>query len=322
MSKLLLGARYSERATAVWLFRTSATSDLASRAACNAVPPAAVEDGVEPRHAVLEAADHRRVELADFLRTRRLALAPESVGLEAGPRRRTPGLRREEVAERAGISVALYTWLEQGRDVPVSGRTIDAVAAALAFTPAERLHVHRLTQRIEVLAETLTPALARFVNATKASGILVLNRRFDILLDNVAAIALFEHEDTALRNVLESVMLGAGLQRLFVDWPSVAAFVVANFRIDYALHADEPATVDLLARLERGSPAFVELWRQHDIILHPEGPRAFVHPRAGEMTLETTLLTSVESPDLKLMAFTPVDPASEAKLAALVAGAG
>ena len=149
---------------------------------------------------------------------------------------------------------------------------------------------------------------------------IVLDHRFDVVLENVAATALFSGRDgSPPANVLESVLLSDDMHALWVDWPGVAAFVVANFRIDYALHAEEPATAEMIRRLERESPVFVDLWRQHDVVLHPDGPRELVHRIAGKMTVETTLLTSVQSPGLRVMAFTPVDDVSFAKLASLVA---
>jgi transcriptional regulator with XRE-family HTH domain len=261
---------------------------------------------VEERHG----RDPRRAEIADLLRSRREKLSAEHAGLPARPRRRTPGLRREEVAELAGISVALYTWLEQGRDVPVSHKAIDAVATALQLTPGERAHLHGLISRESLdLREDVTPALRRFVHALRGPAF-VIDRGWDIRLRNVEAAAVFggSRDLDERRNLLLEVFTEPECAALFVDYDRVAEALVALFRLDYAARIDDPRTHDLIARLRASVPAFATAWHEHQVRDHPEEVREIIHPTAGSLKLVPSFYGVAESPGLRVLAFTALDP--------------
>jgi len=261
---------------------------------------------VEERHG----RDPRRAEIADLLRSRREKLSAEHAGLPARPRRRTPGLRREEVAELAGISVALYTWLEQGRDVPVSHKAIDAVATALQLTPGERAHLHGLISRESLdLREDVTPALRRFVHALRGPAF-VIDRGWDIRLRNVEAAAVFggSRDLDERRNLLLEVFTEPECAALFVDYDRVAEALVALFRLDYAARIDDPRTHDLIARLRANVPAFATAWHEHQVRDHPEEVREIIHPTAGSLKLVPSFYGVAESPGLRVLAFTALDP--------------
>jgi transcriptional regulator with XRE-family HTH domain len=266
--------------------------------------------------------DPRRAELGDFLRRRRAALTPESAGLPAGARRRTPGLRREEVAELAEISVALYTWLEQGRDVPVSRRTIDAIADALRLSPGEHRHLHYLALQEEVtLREEITPSFRRMVS-TMRYPVFVLDHNWDIVLTNAASDAVFGSRDgdgDATANLLETVFLDDDVRALFPDYPYVVSSLLAMFRLEFPAHADDPRSIELVARLRSESPLFNELWERYDVKEHPSGVRRIVHPLAGELSFEPALLGVVESPGLRMMVYTPADETTAERVERLVA---
>jgi transcriptional regulator with XRE-family HTH domain len=268
--------------------------------------------------------DPRRAELADFLRGRREALTPESAGLRSTLRRRTPGLRREEVAELAGISVALYTWLEQGRDVPVSARSIDAIADALRLTPSERTHVQRLIRPVhDELREHISPALQRMVNSAPTHPMFVLDHAWNIVLANTAARAVFGidgslGEEQESGNIIVSAFTLCHFRSLFEDWQTVARELLEGFRLDYALYADDPQVQALVERLHAESDFFSELWEQHRVSEYPKGLRMLNHPTAGRLVLEPTLYGVVESPGLRILLFTPFENETMQRIVTLV----
>jgi len=273
------------------------------------------------RSAEAGSAQARRTELGEFLRSRRATLTPERVGLPAGSRRRTPGLRREEVAELADLSVALYTWLEQGRDVPVSRRAIDAIAGALQLTPAEHRHLHVLAQQHEVdLREDISPALRRMVLGFRRTPVFVLDHAWDIVLRNAAAIAVFggQGEPDTRSNMLDQIFDGDGMRSLFVNYDEVAASLLAMFRLEFPAHADEPRSVELVDRLRSTNPKFEELWQRYNVKDHPQGMRLLEHPTVGSLSLEPSFLGVVESPGLRMMLYTPADEATSEKVERLV----
>ena len=266
----------------------------------------------------------RRAELAAFLRARRDELTPQRVGLPIRARRRTAGLRREEVAELAGISVALYTWLEQGRDVPVSERTIDGIAEALELSDGERCHLQRLAQRRTPVARAeFTADLRRMVQALHPSPVLVLNYAWDIVVANAAARAVFAAEPAAMsrdaahsaRNVLEYIFLDKRARGLFVEWNLVAQSMLETFRFEIAPYLDDARARTLVNRLHAASPAFASGWAQNRIRTHPDGLRSLAHPTLGTLLLEATLLTPNETPDFRLLMFAWADDETSAKIA-------
>ena len=265
----------------------------------------------------------RRTELASFLRTRRHELRPECVGLPRGVRRRTAGLRREEVAELAGISVGLYAWLEQGRDVPVSSSTIEAVSNALVLSEGERRHAQRLVQRSSPIKhDALGAELGRMVHAMHATPTLVLDFAWDVALANAAARAVFvpsphpRASGTARRrrNALDYIFLDPRARRLFVEWDLVAKSVLETFRFRLTPHLENRHVQRLVNDLHAASPEFARYWAQQRVRTHPDGLRTLAHPVLGALHFETTLLTPNESPDFLLLMFAPADRESQVKI--------
>jgi len=266
--------------------------------------------------------DPKRAELGDFLRSRRAILTPESVGLPAGSRRRTPGLRREEVAELADLSVALYTWLEQGREVPVSRRSIDAIAHALRLSPGEHRHLHYLAAQEEIeLREEITPALRRVVLSLRHTPAFVLDHAWDVVLRNEAARLVFGgEEDLETRfNLLEALFEERELVTLFDDHDEIASSVLAMFRLEFPTHSDEPRSDELVTRLRASNPRFEELWQRYSVREYPQGVRRLRHPVVGPISFEPALLGVVESPGLRMLLHTPADDDSAAAIERLVA---
>jgi transcriptional regulator with XRE-family HTH domain len=254
----------------------------------------------------------RCAELGDFLRSRRARLDPADVGLSSVRRRRTPGLRREEVAELAGIGVDWYVRLEQGRAVSPSVTTIDALARALCLKPHEHAHLSALARppdRPAFARETVPASIRRLVEAL-AQPAYVTGRRWDVLAWNAAASDIFadlarEAEDE--RNVLVHMLTHPGARRLFgPGWADEARRMLAQFRATHDLFASDPAFVDLLDRLRRGCPEFSAWWEAHDIRGATGGRKVLHHPLKGLLTFEYATFQANDDPALKLAIYTRV----------------
>jgi transcriptional regulator with XRE-family HTH domain len=253
----------------------------------------------------------RHNQLADFLRSRRLRLSPEAVGLKKGSRRRTPGLRREEVAELAGIGVDWYIRLEQGRSVTPSLATIDALARALRLSQVEQAHLRELTEhgdRRRFERERVPAAVRRIVNALEQPAY-ITGRRWDVLAFNAAADALFGFSalPEAERNSLIFVLTTASARRLFgAAWADEAQRMVAQFRATHDLWAGDPAFRDLLDRLQRGSPDFSRWWQAHDIRTPRAGMKRLHLADGGVLRCQYASFQANDDPALKLVIFVPV----------------
>lgn len=249
-----------------------------------------------------------RGELADFLRSRRERIAPEDVGLPRGRRRRTPGLRREEVAALAGVGVSWYTWLEQGREIGVSTEFLDRLARALALDAIERRHLFRLAHQRPPAEPGRSycevPALVRrLMDDLPARPSYVLNLRWDVLAYNAAADRLFDFsaQPPGYRNLLWMLFAEPALQQVFVDWTEQAPRMLSSFRRDHA-RADGDPTVDTLVReLETLSPDFRRWWSQHDVHAPCHGERILRVPDIGELRFQHASLIVDAARHLRLV---------------------
>jgi transcriptional regulator with XRE-family HTH domain len=258
--------------------------------------------------------ERRRAELADFLRRRRAEIKPEDVGLPGGGRRRTPGLRREEVAQLAGVGATWYTWLEQGRDVRASTEVLDALAGALALTPVERTHL-LLLGRGEAAPtgappiETVSPSLRRLIENLGPSPAYVLGRRWDYLAWNRAASAVIADFDAIApeaRNHLWLMFTDPTRRELFPDWEARARICVAKFRADHGRHIGDPAFEDLITSLREASRDFCRAWRRHEVTNTGGGRKTLHHPVAGPLVFEHAAFHPSEEPEQRLILYTPV----------------
>ena len=256
-------------------------------------------------------AEQQRRELGDFLRARRSRLTPEAVGLPGRRRRRTPGLRREEVAELAGIGVDWYVRLEQGRAVTPSVGTIDALARALRLTELEHQHLRALAGgggRMAFQPETAPPALIRLLESLSQPAY-VTGRRRDLVAWNAAAAdaLLFDQLAEADRNILVSMLTNPLSRALFgPGWAEEAQRMVAQFRATHDLWAGDPAFVALLRRLREGCPEFDGWWERHDVRRPASGRKILHHPTKGVIVFEHTSFQTNDDPGLKLVIYTPV----------------
>jgi transcriptional regulator with XRE-family HTH domain len=270
----------------------------------------------------------RRQELSDFLRNRRGRVTPADVGLPATSRRRTPGLRREEVAQLAGMSATWYTWLEQKRPIGVSSGVLDNLARVLLLNPAERVQLFQLALRQPVLDSTprpemVSPLIRRLVDQLSPIPALVLGRRWDILAWNLAARAFFldfERVPANERNMLWLLFTSSALRSLVADWRERAQDTLARFRADYGRHAGDAHFVQLVERLTSVSPEFAQWWPRYDIQPMSEGRREYDHPRGGRMIVEHATLLVGDNPELGLLVMNAAAAANSiAKMEKLVA---
>jgi transcriptional regulator with XRE-family HTH domain len=270
------------------------------------------EDNTETRNGPRRN-DRHRAELADFLRARRASLQPEEVGLQNGGRRRTPGLRREEVAQLAGVGATWYTWLEQGRDVRASLDVLEALAGALRLTNAERAHLILLGRGEQAPpckppVERVSQALRRLVENLGPGPAFVLGRRYDILVWNRATAAVFGDPGAIpkpARNQLWLTFMDPARRELMPDWERSARILVAKFRADSARHIGDPAFEELIGSLRASSPEFRKWWERHEVAGAGEGRKELIHPVAGKLVFDHAAFRNIESTELRLILYSP-----------------
>lgn len=259
--------------------------------------------------------------LGAYLKDRRSKLDPAVFGFSS-TRRRTPGLRREEVAQRANISPAWYTWLEQGRGGAPSADVLDRIAGALMLTDVEREHLFLLGlgRPPEVRyqgSEGVTPRLQRVLDALEPSPALIRTATWDVVAWNRAATALLVDYGSLppeQRNVLRLMFLDPRARAAQYDWESVARFVVGAFRVDVARAGATSAVSELVDELCRLSPEFEAMWRDNHVPTHHEGVKRIRHPLFGPFAFEFSAFAVDGRPDLTMVVYVPATPADADKI--------
>lgn len=257
----------------------------------------------------------RRADLAAFLRARRAAVRPEDVGLAPGQRRRTPGLRREEVALLAGVSVSWYTWLEQGRPINASVDVLDSLARVLRLDPVERAYLlelagHATRQPPELGRDACPRGVLELLRVVEPAPAYALGPTWDLLAWNDAFARLFPPIDALPAEELNLVWLlfaNEEARALNGEWESEARRTLSQYRAEVASMADDPAVAGLVARLHDASPEFREWWPRHDVAGFETHRRVFEHPRAGRLEFETEQLVPVAAPDVRVIVHLPVE---------------
>ncbi|TEA78291.1 helix-turn-helix transcriptional regulator [Allopusillimonas ginsengisoli] len=249
----------------------------------------------------------RRKALGDFLRRVRGRVQPESVGLTAGGRRRTPGLRREEVAQLCGISVTWYTWIEQGRDVSVSTGVWARLASVMALSRAERQYLFELAECADPehgddQVSPLPAYLADCVHSITAPAY-ILDRCWNVLARNQPLLRLFDGwpDRDPTPNLLRYIFMDPAARALVVDWEQRASRVVAEFRADAGVHQDESDVHALLSELLQGSSVFAHWWTRHTVVDRAGGLREFNHPADGLLRYQQITFRLATRPDCKLV---------------------
>jgi transcriptional regulator with XRE-family HTH domain len=257
----------------------------------------------------------RRAELGEFLRARREALQPADVGLPTGSRRRTPGLRREEIALLAGVSVTWYTWLEQGRRINASRDVLLALARALRLDDAGRDHLLALANAdgrggdpFDRVIEA-PDALNRLIMSMDPAPAYVLGPRWELVSWNAAEERLYPAlHDLANdeRNLLWVMFCEPSARRLIADWEDRARSTLAEFRAGTTLLFDDPLVTALVERIAAASSEFAQWWPQHDVAGFQTRLRRYNHPRAGQLTFEYQQMIPSEWPHLRVICQLPL----------------
>jgi transcriptional regulator with XRE-family HTH domain len=261
---------------------------------------------------VADRGEARRAELGEFLRAQRARLSPAAFGIETTTRRRTPGLRREELALLCGLSVTWYTWLEQGRDISLSSPALARLASVMRLSKAERAYLFDLAGRLDPHAgaegeASLPPAVLDSL-AFISCPAYVLDHRWDAHGLNGPARDLFagwlagEHAG----NLLRYIFLDPGAPDLIIDWEERARRVIAEFRADYSRHLDDRVLQELVQLLAARSPFFKQAWTEHAVVGREGGGRTFLHPSSGLRTYRQVTLNPAERPGIKLVLLTPL----------------
>jgi transcriptional regulator with XRE-family HTH domain len=266
----------------------------------------------------------RRAELSEFLRTRRARLKPQDVGLpDFGRHRRVPGLRREELAQLAGVSVAYYTRLEQGNGRNVSAEVLDAIARALRLTDAEHAHLTHLAKpkqhkkKPAARTQQVRVSLRQLLDTMDTVPAYVVGRRSDILAWNRMAAAVFgdwAELPAGERNWARLVFLRPEYHELFVDWEQKAIDIVCHLRMDAGCYPDDPRLSALVGELSVKSEEFRRLWATHDVKEKSHGVKELHHPLVGDLSLRFESFRLADDSEQNLVTYhaDPDTPSAEA----------
>lgn len=263
--------------------------------------------------------------LGAYLKDRRAKLDPAAFGFPLA-RRRTPGLRREEVAQRANVSTTWYTWLEQGRGGAPSADVLNRISHAMMLTDAEREHLFLLglgrPPEVRYRApEGITPRLQRLLDTLEYSPAFIRTATWDVIAWNKAAATVltdYSRLPDGQRNVLRMIFRDAGVRAAQANWRNVARFVVASFRADVARAGAAGMVQSLVDELCATSPEFAAMWRDNDVQAHGDGAKVLQHPVAGPLAMEFSAFAVDGRPDLSMVVYNPATPADAEKIRTLL----
>lgn len=266
--------------------------------------------------------NEQRSELANFLRIRRSQLSPIEVGLPRTARRKTAGLRREEVAHLAGVGVTWYTWLEQGRDIHVSTQVLESLAHTFRLTAAEKAHLFLLAGQALPLhpvpeLEHVSPFLSRFLEHMGTSPAYITGRRWDVLAWNRAACRVFANFATMPveeRNIMHLIFTNEEYRRRCVDWEGVAQRALAQLRGSHSHYHDDAQLSVLILELQQRSPEFARWWSRHEVQERQEGRKEFLHPLVGSLVFEHSTFQIEDAPGLRMVVYLPACEETTRKL--------
>ncbi|MDD9269132.1 helix-turn-helix transcriptional regulator [Paenibacillus sp. GCM10023248] len=267
-------------------------------------------------------------ELAQFLRTRRERLTPEQVGFSPQGRRRTPGLRREEVAILSGVSVDWYTWLEQARDIQVSSQVLESIASALRLDPIERNHLFVLALQHQPSVRqqedcVIHPTLQSFLDGQGSSPVYVMNQRLDIVAWNQAANLIYgdyEKMSRQDRNSLWRSFVSPYTREMLQEtWETHARHRLAQFRANYGKYVGDPSFMELIEALNQSSEEFREWWPQHDVLNGPEGRKVNYHPAVGVLEFDQLSFLVMDAQHLTVTVNVPANEDTRLRVHKLLA---
>src|ERR1700761_8643785 len=266
--------------------------------------------------------------LGTYLKDRRAKLDPASFGFSLS-RRRTPGLRREGVAQRANVSATWYTWLEQGRGGAPSADVLDRIARAMMFTDVEREHLFLLglgrPPEVQYRApEGITPRLQRLLDTLEVSPAIIRTATWDVVAWNKAATVVLTDYATLPeweRNVLRMMFRDSRVRAAQPNWEHVARYVVASFRADVARAGAARNVQSLVDELCATSPEFAAMWRANDVQAHGDGTKILHHPVTGPLAMEFSGFAVDGRPDLSMVVYNPATPEDADKVRVLLKAA-
>jgi len=272
----------------------------------------------------MDSEKQRYKELADFLKTRRAKITPAQVGLPIGVRRRTPGLRREEVAQLAGIGLTWYTWLEQGRPIRVSLQIIESLSRVLMLNQNERTHLFTLAKQplsasITLFSGSITPIIQHVLDHLVLCPAFVLDQRWQVIAWNKAACLVFEDfgkVDIMERNMIWRMFTNSDYKQLFINWEYHAQGILARFRSSCGEYVEDPWFFKFIEALKTKSEAFDLWWSKHEIQSDDSIYKEMMHPLVGLLKFEFSSFDISDTPGLRLIVNTPcseTDSASKIK---------
>nr|BFF05008.1 helix-turn-helix transcriptional regulator [Streptoalloteichus tenebrarius] len=252
----------------------------------------------------------RREELSAFLRSRRARISPGEVGLPSGGgRRRTPGLRREEVAALAGVSLGWYTWLEQGRDITVTASVLDAIGSALRLSAAEHAHLYRLAghvppERTPSHQDSVPDSLASVLRGWDPHPAYVLDRHWRFVAGNTALSTVFGSITPGL-SCLEVFDDDSPLRQVLPAWERMAPDLVSEFRVDVARYPDDPEFRHILRRLRANSALFERLWGKQEVRVSARSTKEIDNGVVGQLTFDSVTVRTDEHPQMRVVLLSP-----------------
>ncbi|HEX4203048.1 MAG TPA: helix-turn-helix transcriptional regulator [Ktedonobacteraceae bacterium] len=255
----------------------------------------------------------RRLALADFLRKQRAHLSPAEVGLPPGLRRRTPGLRREEVAQLANIGTSWYIWLEQGRNIHPSVQVLESLAQALRLTPNERRHLfllagQSLPPQTPPLQEHISPVLRQMLSDLEPAPVYVMGRRFDYLAWNNAAERVLAISAASIpyeRNLVWRFFTDPMMREYFSHWEQMARGLLAEFRATSASSSGDEWFEELIEALKQVSPEFCRWWQEHDAPRELSSDKIMEHATLGHLEFQHLILQVLSDPDVRVSLYMP-----------------
>lgn len=269
--------------------------------------------------------EHRYKELADFLKTRRAKVLPSQVGLSSATRRRTPGLRREEVAQLAGVGITWYTWLEQGRPIHVSTQVIESLSRVLLLDKQECIHLHILANQplpaeVPAYHGAVSPILQHVLDSLTRCPSLVTDQRWNVIAWNKAACPIFgefSEMNVRQRNIVWAMFTDQKYKQLFVDWDLHAKGLLGRFRLTCGHYIEDAWLVRFIDDLKMQSTEFNQWWPLHEIESNSEKYKQLNHPTVGIMDFEVSNFDVSDNSGLKMIVHTPLsgsDTAAKMKL--------
>src|SRR5579863_8727826 len=265
--------------------------------------------------------EQRRAELGEFLKARRAGLSPGDFGMPPGSRRRTPGLRREELVLLAGVGVTWYTWLEQGRQINASMQVLDAVARTLRLDRAEREHLYRLAEATPLRAEcsrlAVPDAIREIVYSLDPLPASVINSRYDVLMSNDASEELFWEWHTMPcihKNTLWCCVTEPSARAKLPEYEGQVRYMVARLRSAYGRHVGDPDWEEDIRRLASLSREFADLWSRHEVADCEPRTLTYLHPQAGPLSLAVSELEVPLMPEARVVVYTPRDEDTRSRL--------